>query len=347
MAEIDTARRVTIRDVADATGVAPSTVSRALSLPDRVNRSTQIRIQQAARELGYVPNSQARALTSGRTRAVAVLVSDITNPFYFDVIRGTQHQLAAAGWTQLLVDTEESADAEVAALSAIAAKADGVVLTASRLSDAQIARFAERTPIVVVNRRPVGVPSVLIDTPGGVEQAVNHLVSLGHRDVIYIAGPDSSWSNERRWKALQRVGKRLGIRVGRVGPHAPSPDSGAAAADAAVNAGASACIAFNDMIAIGMLKRLRERGVRVPEDMSIVGCDDSFGADFCNPPLTTMTSPIERAGRVAISMLLARLDGSAGAGHDGVHTDPPRDTVALPTHLTVRDSTGPAPSRRA
>ena len=111
-ADTDTSRRVTIRDIADATGVAPSTVSRALSLPDRVNHATQQRIQQAARELGYVPNSQARALTSGRTRAVAVLVSDITNPFYFDVIRGTQHQLSAAGWTQLLVDTEESAEAE-------------------------------------------------------------------------------------------------------------------------------------------------------------------------------------------------------------------------------------------
>ncbi|MGN6407167.1 MAG: LacI family DNA-binding transcriptional regulator, partial [Curtobacterium sp.] len=229
MTDTDTARRVTIRDIADATGVAPSTVSRALSLPDRVNQATQQRIQQAARELGYVPNSQARALTSGRTRAVAVLVSDITNPFYFDVIRGTQHQLAGAGWTQLLVDTEESADAEMAALSAIAGKADGAVLTASRLSDAQIARFAERTPLVVVNRRPAGVPSVRIDTPGGVEQAGQPLVSLGHRDVHTVAGPDSSWSTERRWTALVRVAKRLGVRVGRVGPHAPFGDSGAAA----------------------------------------------------------------------------------------------------------------------
>lgn len=337
----DASRRVTIRDVADATGVAPSTVSRALSLPDRVNHATQQRIQQAARELGYVPNSQARALTSGRTRAVAVLVSDITNPFYFDVIRGTQHQLAGAGWTQLLVDTEESADAEMAALSAIAGKADGAVLTASRLSDAQIARFAERTPLVVVNRRPAGVPSVLIDTPGGVEQAVQHLVSLGHRDVLYIAGPDSSWSNERRWRALVRVAKRLDVRVARVGPHAPFVDSGAAAADAAVHAGATACIAFNDLIAIGMLARLRERGVRVPEDMSIVGCDDIFGADFCNPPLTTMTSPIERAGRVAIRMLLGRLGAIPADELPGEHMS---GAVALPTHLTVRESTGPAPA---
>jgi LacI family transcriptional regulator len=338
---MSTTTKVTIRDVARATGVAPSTVSRALSLPDRVNRATQERIQQAAKELGYVPNSQARALTSGRTRAVAVLVSDITNPFYFDVIRGTQHQLAGAGWTQLLVDTEESADAEMRALTALATKADGAVLTASRLSDAQIAKIAERTPIVVVNRRPAGVPSVLIDTPGGVEQALEHLASLGHHDVLYVAGPDTSWSNQRRWRALVGAGRRLGVRVARIGPYAPFVDSGAAAADAAVNADATACVCFNDLIAIGMLTRLRERGVRVPEDMSIVGCDDIFGADFCNPPLTTMTSPIERAGRVAVSMLLARL---GAVPSDGLPGEQMRDTVALPTHLTVRDSTGPVPA---
>jgi LacI family transcriptional regulator len=110
-----------------------------------------------------------------------------------------------------------------------------------------------------------------------------------------------------------------------------------------VHAGATACIAFNDLIAIGMLTRLRERGVRVPEDMSVVGCDDIFGADFCNPPLTTMTSPIERAGRVAVSMLLAEL-GGLPADHSGERIG---DTAVLPTHLTVRGSTGPAPTDRS
>jgi LacI family repressor for deo operon, udp, cdd, tsx, nupC, and nupG len=98
----------------------------------------------------------------------------------------------------------------------------------------------------------------------------------------------------------------------------------------------TACIAFNDLIAIGMLQRLRERGIRVPEDMSVVGCDDIFGADFCNPPLTTMASPIEQAGRVSVSMLLAQLNPLAGGGS--------RSRSLMPTHLTVRGSTGPAPA---
>ena len=104
-----------------------------------------------------------------------------------------------------------------------------------------------------------------------------------------------------------------------------------------MHSGVTACIAFNDLIAIGMLQRLRERGIRVPEDMSIVGCDDIFGADFCNPPLSTMASPIEQAGRVAVSMLLAQLNPLAGGGT--------RSRSVMPTHLTVRGSTGPA--RRA
>jgi LacI family transcriptional regulator len=330
-------RRVTIRDVARAAGVAPSTVSRALSLPDRVNRATQLRIQQKADELGYsVAAPTARGFGS-RTRAIAVLVSDITNPFYFDVIRGTQHELASAGRTQLLVDTEESAEAEASALRALPTTADGAVLTASRLSDASIARVAERLPVVAVNRRPPGVPSVLIDTPGGVEQAVQHLVSLGHSEILYIAGPESSWSNERRWRALVEATRQLQVTVRRTGPFAPVVDSGAAAADAAVNSGVTACIAFNDLIAIGMLARLRERGVRVPDDLSVVGCDDIFGADFCNPPLTTMTSPIERAGQVAVRLLLRQINDSSGR-----RAYP--ESVVLPTHLTVRESTGPARS---
>ena len=169
-------------------------------------------------------------------------------------------------------------------------------------------------PLVAINRRPRGVPNVLIDTPGGIAQALEHLYSLGHRDIVYVVGSGSSWSNERRWQPLERGRRTPRARVaGRAGPFPPTAASGAAAADAAVNTGATACIVFNDLIAIGMLTRLRERGVGVPDDLSIVGCDDIFGADFCNPPLTTLTAPIEQAGRVAVSCCSARLGAVVAA----------------------------------
>ena len=128
-------RPATIHDIAALCGVAASTVSRALSTPDRVNIRTRQRIEAAAAQLHYIPNSQAKALSSGRTGAVGVLVPDITNPFYFDLIRGTQLQLKAAGYTQLLVDTEESDEVEASTLEQLRKSADGIIVAASRLTD--------------------------------------------------------------------------------------------------------------------------------------------------------------------------------------------------------------------
>jgi LacI family transcriptional regulator len=194
--------------------------------------------------------------------------------------------------------------------------------------------------VVTINRNAAGVPSVLIDTPTAIGQAVDHLVSLGHQRICYASGPPNSFSSRWRWRALNesiRSRRRAGgplIEAVRVGPFAPQTTSGAGAADAVINSGSTACIAYNDLLAIGMLRRFADRGVSVPGDISIVGCDDIFGSDFCDPPLTTMTAPIERAGRAAISMLLGLVNPTTtGLG---------QRRVLLPTHLTIRSTTGPA-----
>jgi DNA-binding LacI/PurR family transcriptional regulator len=308
----------TITTVATAAGVAPSTVSRAFGSPSRVNEATRKHIEDVARQLGYTPRSKAR------TRTIAVLVADIGNPFYFDIIRGTQRQLRAADHTQLLVDTEESGELEATLIERLRPSIDGVILAASRLSDVAIATLSKTLPVVVINRHVPHVPTVIMDTADGMRQALEHLVSLGHREVAYVSGPERSWANAVRWRALGEAALSHGVELRRVGPFAPHRESGAAAADAFVNSGASAAIAFNDLLGIGMLERLAERGIRVPEELSLVGCDDIFGADFCHPSLTTVTTPLEQAGRVAVTLLLGDR----------------RDGVLLPTHLTVRASTG-------
>ncbi|MFK3979223.1 LacI family DNA-binding transcriptional regulator [Micromonospora sp. NPDC050397] len=332
-------RPVTITDIARVTGVVPSTVSRALNKPGRVSAATRARIQAAARELNYVPNSQARALISGRTGTIAVLVSDVTNPFYFGLIRGAQQRLKAAGYAQLLIDTEDSGAHEAEMLHKMRRSLDGAILTASRLPERELATLAGQIPLVTVNRNVRGVQSVVIDTPTGIGLAVEHLVGLGHRDIVYVAGPDNSWSNHARWRAMCTAGLRRGRRFRRVGPFPRGRGSGAAVADAVLTSGATACVCFNDLFAIGMLPRLRQRGVRVPEDLSVVGCDDIFGADFSHPPLTTLAAPIQQAGEVAVSMLLARLEHPT--------TEQTRPAVILPATLTVRESTGPAPTSAA
>jgi DNA-binding LacI/PurR family transcriptional regulator len=331
-------RSPTISDVAAHCGVAISTVSRALTRPGRVSEATRLRVVAAADELGYQPNPRARSLLSGRTDTIALLMPDITNPFFFDVIRGTQGQSAAAGYAQLLVDTEESAEVEARHLQRLPKSVDGLILAASRLSDEDLSRAADSIPLVALNRGTPGVPTVVIDSAAGTVQAVEHLASLGHRHLAYAGGPASSWSSGRRWRAVRSTAQRLGLSAVRLGPFTPFVHSGAAAADAAVHAGATAVLAFNDLLAIGMLQRLAERGLHVPGDISVVGCDDIFGADFCHPALTTLTAPIERAGRVATDMLLDQL--RRGAGRPA-----PRGQERLPTHLTVRESTGPARGR--
>jgi LacI family repressor for deo operon, udp, cdd, tsx, nupC, and nupG len=332
-------KATTIHDVARAAGVAASTVSRAFSHPDRLSAATRERVLAAAGRLGYRPNPLARALPTGRTMTLALLVPDITNPFYFGVIRGVGRQAAAAGYTLILADTEESGELEAALVTRLARSVDGFVLASSRLAASQIREVMRTRPLAVVNRDLTGVPGVVVDSGAGMRQAAGHLASLGHRQVVYLAGPQASWSDAVRWRALSAAGRRLELSVTRLGPFLPVMESGAAAADAAIVQGATAVVAFNDLLAIGALRRFVGRGLRVPEDVSVLGCDNIFGADFCSPPLTTITALVEDAGRSAVDLLLTALESSAGEG--------PRGRIVLPTHLEVRASTGIVPERPA
>ena len=334
------ARVPTIHDVAARCEVAASTVSRAFSHPERVNAATRERILAIAAEMGYRPHPLARALPSGQTRMLGLLVPDITNPFFLGLIRGAERAAAAAGYTIVLADSDECDETEMTALDRLTRAVDGFVLASSRLSDARLREADSAVPLVVVNRRVPVVPGVLIDSVPATKRAVEHLASLGHTRFAYLAGPRASWSDSRRWRALQSVARQRGLRMLRIGPLPPTVDGGVVATDAVLAEGVTAVVAFNDLLAIGVLRRLRELGVDVPGQVSVLGCDDIFGADFCDPPLTTLTAPIELAGRAAVELLLSRLD--LGRRH-GVSSGRHRDVV-LPTTLTIRGSTGPAPT---
>jgi LacI family transcriptional regulator len=325
-------RRTTIRDVATRAGVAPSTVSRALSDPGRVHPVTRARIVQAAQEVDYRPSGRESAAAR---RSIALLIPDIANPFFAEITRGTQMELRAAGFTQILADTEESRTVEEWSLRRVGELADGVILTATRLTDGQLRAMARTTPMVLINHPVPGLRSVHLDTATGFGQAVAHLASLGHRRVVYIAGPDGYWPDVTRWTAIQEAAEQAGMAAVRIGPFTPTFAAGAAAADAALQHRATACLAFNDLLAAGTIRRLQQRGLSVPRDISVVGCDDTFAAELCSPPLTTVTGDLQRLGRVAVQNLLALLELEDEADTAGPAT--------LPTHLTVRGSTGQAP----
>src|SRR3954462_1679786 len=322
-------RAVTLHDVAREAGGAVSTVSRALSDPQRVNARTREHVSAVAQRLGYRPNRLAQALPTGRTGMLAVLVPDITNPHNFGLVRGAEAQARAAGSTLVIADTQESPELEAAHLDRLGSSVDGFVLASSRLTDADLHELAERFPVVLFNRRVEGLPSLVTDSADGSRQIVEHLAALGHRSIAYLAGPSAAWSDGERWRALSAAAEAAGVAVVRCGPFPPTLDGGPAAADIGLSTGATALVAFNDLLAIGVLRRLADRGVEVPGRVSVVGFDDIFGADFCHPPLTTVAGPVEEAGRALVDVLLA--DRAVAP------------TMTLPTHLRIRASTGPPP----
>ncbi|WP_046529243.1 LacI family DNA-binding transcriptional regulator [Cellulomonas sp. FA1] len=323
---------VTLRDVARAAGVSPATASRALSAPDLVAPERRELVQRVARELGYRPNRAARELITGRSGHLCLVVPDLENPFFSAVAKAVQARARGAGHAVVVADAEEDPLLEAELVAQLGAQADGVLLCSPRMSAEDLADVAAGDrPVLLVNREGAGLPSVVVDNGDGVRQAVRHLRALGHRRVAYAGGPAGSWSDARRRDCLATAG--VDVEVVDLGAHAPVFAGGVAAADLALASGATAVLAHNDLVALGVLDRLRTRGVRVPDDVSVVGFDDAPVATLVTPALTTVAVPLARLGRTAVDLLLAPRDDAA-----------PR--TVLPVELVVRGSTAPPPDRR-
>jgi LacI family transcriptional regulator, repressor for deo operon, udp, cdd, tsx, nupC, and nupG len=320
----------TIYDVARACGVAPSTVSRAFSRPGRVNSRTAERIFAAAERIGYRTNPLARALPTGKTALIALVVSDVTNPVYFPIIRGTEGAVARAGYTLVLADAQESGLTERQAVERVIPFVEGVVLAGSRVSDAAVRKHAQQVPVVVANRAVRGVPSVITDSPRGVRQALEHLRDLGHHAITYIAGPEASWADGVRWQAVRDVCAQMQLRSRRLGPYAPTLSGGISAARDVCAKPTTAFITYNDLLAFGLIRGLTRAGLQVPTDVSVVGFDNIFAADYCTPALTTVAAPLVALGAAAVEQLVGQIGGAL-----------PRTTKpgVLPAKLIVREST--------
>lgn len=319
---------MTLQDVAREADVAVSTVSRALSNPDRVSRAMRERVQEVARRLGY-----ASARIPVRDSLLALMVSGIANPYNAALVRGVESQARAAGASLVVGDIADGPEVELAYLERLRDRGvDGIVLASSRLPEAELISGARGSDVVLFNREVEGLPSVVTDSRDGSRQIVEHLAALGHRSIAYLAGPQAMWTDNERWRGLSENAARLGVDIVRLGPFMPRLDQGSSAADVGLGSGATALVAFNDLLAIGVLQRLRRRNVVVPGAISVVGHDDIFGADFCQPSLTTLHSDVEHAGRTLVDLVLGRI------------LSRPETPIVIPTQLVVRESTGPVGS---
>ncbi|MGB3953786.1 MAG: LacI family DNA-binding transcriptional regulator [Brooklawnia sp.] len=322
----------TIYDVARDAGVAPSTVSRALARPGRVSAATAEKVRAAAARLGYRRANVAPALNHLQTRLLAMVVADIGNPVFVDVFRGAEEAAEAAGYTLLLCDTQESQARERSAVDTFLPAVEGLVLASPRLPDSGIRAIAKQRPIMVLNRIVTGVPSVLTDGAGGVWRAAEHLHDLDHREISYIAGPPTSWTDGIRWRALEEVGTQLDLRVRRVGPNQPTVEGGVRAAERWAQNPTTGVIASSDVMAIGFVRGLRSQGVSVPGDVSVIGFDNSRSGALTVPALTSVASPLALQGSTAVRNLLAIIGGARSS----------EQPVLLPVKLVVRDSTAAA-----
>lgn len=329
--------KATIYDIAKLAGVNASTVSRALGNPDRVSIKTRKLVQDAAMALNFSVNPLARALPTGRTGMVGLIVADITNPSFFDIIRGAQSAAAARDITLVLAESAESGATEGVVAKRMKSSTDGIILASPRMSDPEIRELGEVKPVVVINRRVDGIASVVPDVERGVSEAVRHLTANGHLKIAFLAGSDLSWMSRERWDHLTSACAWAGREAQIIPTLAPTTEGGRLASRDVLASGATAAICYNDLLAIGLMRELQAAGVRVPDDFSVVGFDNIFGSDFTTPPLTTIASPLSDCGSAALDRILPTTSADTGQNHNPINEMAGMD---LKTTLLLRGSSG-------
>lgn len=337
-------KRIRIRDIADRLDVSPATVSRALNpnTEHMIGKGVVSDIKDTARELGYIPSPIATALRTDRTHTVGVAVPDILNPVFPPIINGIQDYLHQNGYLTLIVNTnndQQVALDEIRRL--IARQVDGFILANAFLDDISVREcLFHEIPMVLVNRSITNgnlVHQVLSDDAFGIELAVNHLIELGHTHLLHLAGPPKILHGKQRLNAFRRLCRKNKIRGEYTVMDAFSVDAGARGARRFLQqqSEATAILAGNDLMAVGAVDTLRNAGVSVPEEISVVGFNNMPLSDMLSPALTTISIPHREFGDQAARLLLQVIE-SPGIS---------RQLVLLTPKLVIRESTARCRSR--
>ncbi len=331
--------RVGLKDLAREVGVHVSTVSRALN-PDSghpVAPELMAEIRKASRRLGYRQNLAAYSLKTNRSRTIGVVVPDITDPVFPPIIRGIEDGLAQSGYVAMLANTDGDTRRQVKVLEAMRARGvDGLILASVLRNDKMVSRLAAGLPVVTVSRRSddPGFSSVVHDEDDGVGQLVTHLVSLGHRDIACIAGPQTVSTGFNRYSAFLRHRDLAGLQgqpPSAAFAKAFNESEGERCAEELLAAGRafSAVICANDRLAIGAISAFRRHGISCPGDVSVTGFNDMPLADRLSPALTTVRVQHYKAGFEAAGVLVDLIEAEIG--------DPQH--LVLPVETVVRGST--------
>ena len=324
-----------LKEVARRAGVSTATVSRTINNPAMVDPMTAKRVRKVLEELRYYPNSQARSLVLGRSRILGLIVSDIANPFFPELIKGFEDIAIHNGYEILVSSTNyDSARMALCVRRMLERKVEGVAIMTSEMDEQLIGQLADRNvPMVFLDVGPSGdgISHIVVDYAMGINEAMEHLVALGHRRIGFISGPLGLKSARVRRSAFLRALSRYAIdedkRLVEEGDHTVDGGLTAMARVLESDCTPTAVLASNDLTAIGMMRAVRRAGLSVPHDISIVGFDDIRLAEFTEPPLTTVRLPGTELAEHAFRML--RRDGDEGAKSD----------TRVETHLVIREST--------
>ena len=329
-----TPAKATLAMVAERAGVSPSTVSRILNGTAVVSDEKRAAVDQAIAKLGFVPNPVARGLAGGRTLSIGVVSQAIDSPFYGAALRGIEVELGTAGYSPLFMSGHWRADEEARCIDVLRSRrVDGLIVLTGRLADSALRSLARSLPVVVTGRslKASNLLSMDFDNREGARQATQHLIDLGHRRIAFISGdpehPDAVDRQQGYRSAIEAAGLRFDPAL--VAPGNFSEHSGLLAVERLLDSRTrfSAIFAANDQMAFGASLGLYRRGLRVPDDVSMVGFDDVAGSVYMVPPLTTVHNPIQEIGELAARAMLSLLAGE-------------RPAVEVPApRLIVREST--------
>lgn len=324
-----------IREVARLAKVSTATVSRTINGSDKVTPETKERVQRAIDELKFYPNTWARALGSGRSHLYGLIISDITNPFFPELVKSFEDMAVQFGQEVLIANTNyDPARMEVCVSRMLQRKVDGVAVMTSEMDEHFITEFQSRNiPLVFLDTGTAQslTSNIVVDYAAGVDAAVEHIASLGHREIAFIAGPSLLRSARIRREAFVRSLERNGIGAGLMEEGNHQVDGGHDAMQRLLRGRVrpTAVLASNDMTAIGALGAIHESGLHVPDDISIVGFDDIQISAFTMPALTTVRLSRDEIARVAFRALYTfRQEGGKGAEY------------TVRPSLVVRQSTG-------
>ena len=336
----------TIHDVARLAGVSSMTVSRVINASGRISPATSARVSQAIAELGYMPNALARQLRSSRTKTLALVVTDITNPFFTTIARGVEDAARARGYAVMFCNTDESEQEELEYIRMlIQRRVEGILLVPATNSSGSLQLLHDQgLPVVVIDRRAGSweVDQARTDSEAGAYLAIRHLLDLGHRRIVAIAGPENVSTSTDRVAGYRRAMAEEGLpaesqqflfgeynetsgyeMMQRVLASPPQP---------------TAVFAANNFIAYGALRALNEAGISIPTDMSIASFDDVPQGWIFDPALTVVSQPAYKIGRTAAALMLNRL----------ASVEPTEGrTIVLPSELIVRRSTASPPTEDA